>query len=80
VVWSVLALVVLVGQFAFHFLVTAPALNQFVAQLSRHSELSNMMSGMGAGLGFATLFFYAPYPIILLVLMRKPAVVAAMKE
>ena len=39
-----------------------------------------MMSGMGAGLGFASLFFYAPYPIILLVLMRKPAVVAAMTE
>ncbi len=80
VVWAALALVVLAGQFAFHFLVTAPALDQFIASLQRHSPVSDMMSGMGAGLGFASLFFYAPYPIILLVLMRKPAVVAAMNE
>lgn len=80
VAWAIAALVVLAGQFAFHFLVTTPALDRFIAGLQRHSPVGDMMSGMGTGLGFASLFFYAPYPIIMLVLMRKPAVVAAMTE
>jgi len=79
VLWSCAALVVLMGLFAHQFLVTAPALDEFLRSLATFSDAS-LFSGMGVGLGFASLLLYAPYPIILLVMMRRPVVVAAMTE
>lgn len=77
IAWSIAALVVLVGQLAFYYGVTGPALERLVKSISG-SPIADMMSGMSSSMGLIALVLYTPYPVIQLVLMRKPHVVAAM--
>ncbi|MCC6623121.1 MAG: hypothetical protein IT385_17820 [Deltaproteobacteria bacterium] len=77
IVWALAALVFVAGQVAFHFLVTAPALERLLGALAK-SEIASMIGGLGSSSIITTVVLYSPYPIITLVLMRKPEVVEAM--
>lgn len=79
-VWSIVGLLVLVGQTVNHFLVTVPALSEFLGSLSGDSEMARVMEGATGAGAIINVLLYVPYPIILLVIMRKPAVVEAMNR
>jgi hypothetical protein len=77
--WGLAGLAWVLITVVIHFVVVAPAMEQFV------SSISHRLNGlpMGAIMKFGTLLgfaFYLPYPIILIVTFRKPNVVAAMTE
>jgi hypothetical protein len=77
--WGVAGLAWLVITVVLHFIVVAPAMDEFVAAIGNRFNGVPMGGIMkfGALIGYA---FYAPYPIILLVTFRKPHIVAAMSE
>jgi hypothetical protein len=77
--WALAGLGWLAVTVVLHFVVVAPALDEFVTSISHHLNGVPMGGIMkfGALLGY---LFYAPYPIILLVTFRKPHIVAAMSE
>lgn len=75
-VWGAVALVVLAAQFYWQITAAGPALTEFMTDLGLSTRVVG--SGLGQSMGFVTLFFYLPYPIILLVFFRRPSIVAAM--
>jgi len=80
VTWSVIGLVVLVGAMVMHLAVIGPAAGRMMEEMMRHTDPA-MQNPFGPFIRFSGIFsiiFYAPYPIILIVTFRKPAVVSAM--
>lgn len=82
ITWGWLALLILVGQFAIWLTVISPALEVFIERISNSmlGGLGSPLSGLTSNLGFISLFFYAPYPIILIIFMGKPKIERAMIE
>lgn len=78
--WSILGLVIVVGLVLHHYLLTVPALEVFLSSFGGDNEVTSMMKGMTGASGILSVIMYAPYPIILLVIMRKPAVLEAMNR
>jgi hypothetical protein len=81
VAWGVIALFVVAIMAVTAFTVLGPAMSRMMEELQRIQPGPNPMRGIDGVMGFAAALgvaFYAPYPIILLVTFRKPAVVAAM--
>jgi hypothetical protein len=76
--WSLLGFVIIIGLLLQHYLVTVPALEVFLGSLGGGNEVTSMMRGLTGASGIVSVILYAPYPIIMLVLMRKPAVIESM--
>jgi len=79
VAWGVIGLVVLVGVVALNLVVTGPAAERMMNEMVRHSALPNGLGAIIRWAGIIGIVFYAPYPIILIVSFRKPAIVSAMR-
>jgi hypothetical protein len=78
VIWGVVGLVFLVGVVVTYLTVIGPAAQRMMDEVMRHS---GMMKGFGSIMrwaGISGIVFYVPYPIILIVVFRKPAIVSAM--
>lgn len=76
--WALAGLVILAIQLVVNLTVVAPAMERVFADLPRMArETANAAGKVSA---FLALALYVPYPIILLVTFRKPAVVAAMDQ
>jgi hypothetical protein len=78
VIWGVVGLLVLVGAVVIHFVVTGPAAERMMNEVMRHSGLPNGFGAIMRWAGISGLVFYVPYPIVLLVTFRKPAIIGAM--
>jgi hypothetical protein len=78
--WGILALLWLVVYLVLQFVVVLPALDRFMDAISHGAMRDMPVGGMmkfGAFLGMA---MYAPYPIILIAVFRKPQNIAAMDQ
>lgn len=78
VLWSVVALVVLVGAMVMYLTVIGPAAERMMEAIASHSDAPNPLGSFTSFAGLGGMIFYAPYPIILIVTFRKPAIVSAM--
>lgn len=78
IAWSLIGFVVIAGLVVHHYTSTIPAFTVFLDSLGDFAEMKQMMEGATGASGILNVVMYLPYPIVQLVLMRKPAVVAAM--
>src|SRR5436190_13154175 len=79
VLWGVIGLIALVGVFVMHLLVIAPATERMMAEIAHQTGKSNPIGSMAGVFAILGIAFYVPYPIILIVAFRKPAIAAAMR-
>jgi hypothetical protein len=77
VIWGVVGLVVLVGVVVMYLVVIGPAAERMMAGIS-HGRMANPFGSLMRWAGLFGVIIYVPYPIILLVTFRKPAIVSAM--
>jgi len=77
ITWSGVALAVTATQVLLQVLVFNPASGAFAAEVL-DGALSSLASNAGVGGVVLTLLLYLPYPIVQLVLVRRPEVEAAM--
>lgn len=80
ITWGIAGIVVVVGTVLHHYLNVVPSFHLLTAVFADTPEVATMMEGMTSSAGILSVVMYAPYPIINLVLMRKPTVVAAMNR
>ncbi len=80
ITWGIAGLVVVVGTVLHHYLSVLPSFHLLTAVFADTPEVATMMEGMTSSAGIISVVMYAPYPIINIVLMRKPHVVAAMDK
>jgi hypothetical protein len=80
VTWGWLGLIILAFQFAFWLNVVSPALDTFMESLSLFHGKGSLLSGFSNSFGFISLFLYAPYPILLIILMGRPSIVRSMSQ
>lgn len=79
IVWSAVGLVVLAALVVQHYVVVVPAFDTHVlGAFSDDPQVAQFMSGATKSGGILSLVMYAPYPIILMMIMRRPGVVASM--
>jgi hypothetical protein len=79
VIWSVVALVALVGYFIMQMTMVLPALNQFAQEIA-HDEIAKPIANLMKVMLFVGSALYAPYPLVLLFNFRKPHIVQAMDQ
>jgi hypothetical protein len=79
VVWGVGALVALIPVAVIMVTVLGPAQAELMRSVA-HRMGGPDMSAMGVMSTVMSLFFYAPYPIILIVVFRRPGIAAVMTE
>jgi hypothetical protein len=77
--WGVIALVILIGVVVVHLTVIGPAAGRMIAAITRHSDVPSSLGSFMTLAGLGGVIFYAPYPIILIVALRKPAIAGAMR-
>jgi len=77
--WGIAALVALVPVAVIMVTVLGPAQAELMRSVA-HRMAGPDMSAMGVMSTVMALFFYAPYPIILIVAFRRPAIAAVMTE
>ena len=88
VYWGGLALVALAGMVAMSFFLIGPAYQKFFESIARASPTGALPSGLtgsmstifGGSSSVMTIFFYAPYPILLLIYFTREHVRAAMNR
>jgi|GEM_PF-1653216 hypothetical protein len=88
VYWSILALLVLVGVVILSYAVIGPAYEKMFEVISKGgasgalpTELTSKLSGwIGGSTGIASVIFYAPYPILMLIFFSRPRIKAAMQQ
>lgn len=78
VIWGILGLAVVVSMIVVYFTITGPAAQRMMDQMTLYSGAHNPMRGVMSWAGLFGMVFYLPWPIILIVTFRKPAVVSAM--
>ncbi|HEX7842887.1 MAG TPA: hypothetical protein VF469_35680 [Kofleriaceae bacterium] len=76
--WGVAALVILVGVTVMYLTVIGPAAERMMEAIARHSNAPSPFGSFMSFAGLGGVIVYAPYPIILIVTFRKPAIVSAM--
>ena len=80
IIWSFLGFLVVAGLVLHHYMSVVPAFTVFLDSLGDFAEMRQMLEGSTSAGGILSVVMYLPYPIVQLVLMRKPAVVAAMSN
>jgi hypothetical protein len=84
--WSGAAIVAVVGMVMISMLVIGPAYSQMIDGMARlgPAKETAMFSGFGSMFGktsaIATVIFYTPYPVLLLIFFSRPNVRAAMNR